>query len=840
MRITRIGLTDFKTHRALDIEPAAGVTVIRGPNESGKSSIQQAIELVLFRKADANRDDIRKAWAWGSASPPQVVLDFESESGTGRLLKRFGGPRSEGVLTLAGRSTADHALIADQVAELTGIPTESFFRATASVGHAELDVVGGDEPVIGDRLQKAISGADWGTAKAKKKLETAIHRYRTEGHKNPGLLKLAREEIVALEAELAEGEGSLARLQSDRAQWVEAHERREELDATLERQEADLAEMRRAAGLARRRDEAQERYERLKRGVELSIEAERLQRDLPTGMPLPQLRTSVSRLDSLQFEISELEAEISVSPDAGDGNEPEVTPARPMTWLALAAIFVVLGWLASFFLSDAGIIGVVAIAGLAIGVIVALVQSVRGAGRRRRYGLAMQLAEAATAQRAEAESEMHDQFRRKRREFETTLAEIGVPDVAAAEKLLASAEEQTEAFARVDGELRGLGVGRRGIRSLEEERDQAANEAAQAGHALNAMGNLLEDPVAAEAATQRLVAQTRPARDLARSEEDRASGRVEANGIDAEVVAALAERLAAARERQTELQRRVMVYEGTLEAIGAAEQATLKTAARYLEERMGPTISAITDGRYDEIEVDEKTLAFKVRAPESGELVDVSQLSQGTADQLFLAARLGLVRLVTMDRRPPLILDDPFVTFDAARGKRALRVVKQFAHEHGFQVLYLTCSDRFDDLADELVVLPGPSQERVLAMSKQTPPDPVTAAPETVQATLRFEPDPRPGPRPDAPFSPASDAPTGAKPDAPSATQADPRPAPRPDAPEAPRSGAAATPRTGQTSEPDPLEALRQAAKDASEAERDTGVRDPFRIGDSDGNGAAG
>ena len=33
------------------------------------------------------------------------------------------------------------------------------------------------------------------------------------------------------------------------------------------------------------------------------------------------------------------------------------------------------------------------------------------------------------------------------------------------------------------------------------------------------------------------------------------------------------------------------------------------------------------------------------------------------------------------------------------------RVLKQMAHEHDFQVLYLTCSDRFDAVADELVVV---------------------------------------------------------------------------------------------------------------------------------------
>jgi hypothetical protein len=92
------------------------------------------------------------------------------------------------------------------------------------------------------------------------------------------------------------------------------------------------------------------------------------------------------------------------------------------------------------------------------------------------------------------------------------------------------------------------------------------------------------------------------------------------------------------------------------------------------------------------------------------------------------------------------------VTFDAARGERALRQVKRLAHEHGFQVLFLTCSDRFDALADELVKLPGPSNERVLANPRPAAQDVPPA--DALQPTLRFEPDPRPNPDPVAPRRP--------------------------------------------------------------------------------------
>jgi uncharacterized protein YhaN len=86
--------------------------------------------------------------------------------------------------------------------------------------------------------------------------------------------------------------------------------------------------------------------------------------------------------------------------------------------------------------------------------------------------------------------------------------------------------------------------------------------------------------------------------------------------------------------------------------------------------------------------------------------VDARELSQGTLDQVYLVARLGLVRLVTADRRPPLVFDDPFVTFDNARAARAIELLRELTGD--FQVIYLTTSDRYDSAADAVVELPAP------------------------------------------------------------------------------------------------------------------------------------
>jgi uncharacterized protein YhaN len=170
----------------------------------------------------------------------------------------------------------------------------------------------------------------------------------------------------------------------------------------------------------------------------------------------------------------------------------------------------------------------------------------------------------------------------------------------------------------------------------------------------------------------------------------------------------LAERLASWREELTALRRRERIYERTLAELNAAEQATMLRATRYLERRMVPDIARITDGRYRRVRVDDANLGIEVYAPERGDWVSVTELSQGTLDVVYLAARLGLVRLVTGDRRPPLVLDDPFVTLDDQRAPRALELLRELAAD--FQVIYLTTSDRYDALADLVVEARGPDR----------------------------------------------------------------------------------------------------------------------------------
>ncbi len=324
---------------------------------------------------------------------------------------------------------------------------------------------------------------------------------------------------------------------------------------------------------------------------------------------------------------------------------------------------------------------------------------------RGRSQMQEQLRDVEIDRRLRGRSEMEAELKQAQADHVKQLGSLGLDDLAAAEDLLGREEAHVARMDQLTARLDGL-VGKEPRDTLVGQRDEAAHVVDQKTSALEHLGPIAKEPRARE----RLEVEVRDqeaALERARDDEANARARVEANAVDAEEVAAEAERLAGWREQLGTLRRRHRVLETTLNAIERAEVATMKTATRYLEGHMVRDVAMVTAGRYRRVRVDDKTLDIDVHAPERGDWVPVSSLSQGTLDLVYLVARLGLVRLVTGDRRPPLVFDDPFVTLDDTRAARALALLKRVASD--FQIIYLTTSDRYDGAADAVVELPGPT-----------------------------------------------------------------------------------------------------------------------------------
>ena len=722
MIITRLRLANFRRHRALDVQLGPGLNVVRGANEAGKSTVQRAIEMALFRRPTFSGNELDDTRPWQDpTAEPVIDLEFTDEGRVGTIHKVFAGGKGTVAMTLGDETFNDPATVDQHVVALTGIPSEKFFRASASVHHQELTGLAQDENTLRDRLGQSMSGADQGTHAARRKLEEAIRRYRTEGAKNPGYLKVMRVEVERLRDQVGRGEMALAQLEADRRALADARAARTDVDARLAEQREGAARAERAAALNLRLTDAAKRYALYRRAAELRDEIRQLEASHPSAVALAVLRPTVEHLRKLEFGLSEMRAEMAAEPDlSGYDMAISAPPWRPWVSVGVAALLSAAG------AAVAGVALAMATTGLAIGAallilsVFAFFVALRRRSRQANVRLQNELREAEIARRLAGRTDLAERVHNAEQDRVQGLSSLGLSDLATAETTLAL---ETEHMAKLDSrraEYRGL----MGDDSLPDEnvaelRDKAAAEGEEARHALAGMGQIGAEPERFLSGFQLAIARLTPERDAAFTAEAQAEARVNANDIDAEKVAADAEALSVAEETLATAERRVRIYEDVLATLNAAERGTMKKAARFLEGRMARDVERITNGRYRRLRVDEGTLTFSVHSPETGGWIDVRRLSQGTLDALYLCARLGIVRQVTSPAAPPLLLDDPFVTFDEERAMRALALLKDMARD--LQVILITTSDRYDQLADHVVVLPEPSE--------RDGPEPVAPAP---------------------------------------------------------------------------------------------------------------
>ena len=131
--------------------------------------------------------------------------------------------------------------------------------------------------------------------------------------------------------------------------------------------------------------------------------------------------------------------------------------------------------------------------------------------------------------------------------------------------------------------------------------------------------------------------------------------------------------------------------------IDAARQAFEHTRQPAVLRAASSAFAAVSGGRYERVEQDDAAEGLVVVEPGGRRKPGASELSRGTAEQLYLSIRLGLAQ--EFSRRGvvlPLLLDDVLVNFDPERARAMAEVLGAFAREQ--QVLFVTCHPATRDL----------------------------------------------------------------------------------------------------------------------------------------------
>ncbi|WKB36695.1 hypothetical protein QS257_06805 [Terrilactibacillus sp. S3-3] len=125
-----------------------------------------------------------------------------------------------------------------------------------------------------------------------------------------------------------------------------------------------------------------------------------------------------------------------------------------------------------------------------------------------------------------------------------------------------------------------------------------------------------------------------------------------------------------------------------------AKRALEETKNRYREQKLPKVLDKaavyfqyITEGVYVSIHLDE-TAGFAAERKD-GRVFLVTEMSRGTAEQLYLSLRLALASVFDGEETLPIIIDDSLVNFDGKRRNQALTLLSEVARSR--QVILLTC-----------------------------------------------------------------------------------------------------------------------------------------------------
>ena len=109
----------------------------------------------------------------------------------------------------------------------------------------------------------------------------------------------------------------------------------------------------------------------------------------------------------------------------------------------------------------------------------------------------------------------------------------------------------------------------------------------------------------------------------------------------------------------------------------------------------------MTEGRYVRVFTPLDGTEIQVERAD-GVRLSPQLLSRGTAEQLYLAMRLALVREYANHVEPlPVVFDDIFVNFDPERARSSMKAVRELCSTH--QVLLFTCHPHLVQTAQEIV-----------------------------------------------------------------------------------------------------------------------------------------
>ena len=665
-----------------DFKP--GLNIVRGPNESGKSTLRAALMAVLFGNPTSSSETVQDWTSWGQSERCELKLEYSDHAGrVCRLRKDFADRKI--FLLENEESFRTFKTIQAKIAEELGISTEDFYSLCSSLDVRSLSDLGtvASRKQIGKILSSLMTGAVSGqdALQVLKRLEDALRELGKglrSPSKVPGPIKSVQDRLTQLSAESAEARKIMALREERLREFAELSKviekegaRLADIDHLIEVNSKLAAADRNQALLIEQDARFEQTVELRKRNEsELEVINQGLKNEAAAGFSMEE----ISGLQDLTGKQRRLDERLPVDPSRD-------TASKILLLFGISVSLIGLG----LWPFKAGLGISLLLSGFAA--LLAGWQRKRTSNRRKKVFECQLLL-----------------FRKEKEELEKRIGSLTArAGGRSPEEVFNSWPQSQKLFARQEALQSQLHE----LEPVDQEKWKRVRRE------LRLVEDILNDP---QMASLRL-----PASQLAGSQREQKelgarlsgwqqqAGRLQAileheqSGSDK--LSGWEEETAEITQRLAYLRKREGICRLTFELLDRARKDTLNPARKVLEEEAGKLLHSFSSGRYGKIAVDDEDLSSKILITETGKWENPTVLSQGTFDQFYLGLRLALSEVLSDGKNPPLLLDEPLTALDSGRQAATLECLLRFARQR--QIIFFTCRPEYDQAADQIIELSG-------------------------------------------------------------------------------------------------------------------------------------
>lgn len=681
-----------------------GLNLIKGPNEAGKSTLVDALTDALFENPKTTKKDVKAKTSWGFEKHFEITLDFESEGLSYSLSKDF----DTGSVTLLKKSTGeildDRKRVDAIISNSLGLSNRDIFLATSCIRQDEMARIANSPDAIKDRLEALITGGKEEALASKTidRLAAQIRNLKKTGTKHKGQLQALEDRRGELAYELEKARREIGDVKQSRTRLKNVKTTLEKLREEYEVKTTQRKNAKLAIDIKETSAKLDERFADLNsRTSNIKVSEETVEKLRGKIADLPKIDKADVRLaDEQAAQRKYVETKREQCEQQVSELTEKIDRAKPGTALKLLSVLTLAGtgaltyyWYRFTAMSDANFL-----IGAGVSLLLFILFSILWSRKSK--------------SRTQVKAKC-DVQKNRLEEIKEDLKENGVAIEAVLGKYefdkVETLKEKFEQRYELDKDIRSEVnryegyLGEKTLKELEDELKIVARDLAVEKERfleVKAYTMSAEDFATLEMAVDKIEKQTAELE----SEEMTLERQLDFAESGIEHQASLEERI---EEIDTQIARKkhqLKVLEMTRQYIETARKDVLKSTLQLLDDETSDILREVTDGKYSQVRFDRQSLKFEVYSNELDDWVDPeSHLSRGTIDQLYLAARLALVRIISEDKNPIIILDDPFVTFDDNRRRNALKVLKRFAER--YQIFLLTCHDHYDGITDSVINL---------------------------------------------------------------------------------------------------------------------------------------